>query len=470
MIAREDGEEGILYKCEGKMRSMSECMTAFQYGVGTNGEFHSIRGLNAKVFPTASAINRVFNKLIDTAFHIATPHLQASSEDGITDMMMKPVGPYMVMGDGVSPVEIKTPNFEQTLLPIISTLQSMFSSRTSTFTSGISNQMDRTQRTATEKKMQYATQGKLSSAGYSLYFSAEERHWKQVVKRFKRENYQANEPGGDLVWEFRNRCLERGVPLKAIYEIDVDSIEVNTGIGKGSAQERMTSLEGVGQTFNSMDAYAKNLYNHEVVAAYWGQRKAGEIFPPQPGLRPPVEAGMASMENDLMALSGRAQPVEPNQDHYTHLTKHMPFLMDLNQQIIDGTAMMEQAIPQMSPVWEHSNTHLEQLPIDHPERGAIKQALQQVGEVITNQMKKLNAEAQRAEAAQAEQTGGEGNDRTANDLIQATQAQIKLQSLANEAAYDEARKQRELDHADKKFAQGLMFKAAEQAVKSKQPA
>ncbi len=470
MIAREDGEEGILYKCEGKMRSMSECITAFQYGIGTNGEFHSIRGLNAKVFPTASAINRVFNKFIDMAFHVSTPHLQASSEDGITDMMMKPVGPYMVMGDGVSPVPIKTPNFEQTLLPVISTLQSMFSSRTSTFTSGISNQMDRTQRTATEKKMQYATQGKLSSSGYSLYFSSEERHWKQVVKRFKRENYQANEPGGDLVWEFRNRCLERGVPLKAIYEIDVDSIEVNTGIGKGSAQERMTSLEGVGQTFNSMDAYAKNLYNHEVVAAYWGQRKAGEIFPPQPGLRPPVEAGMASMENDLMALSGRAQPVEPNQDHYTHLTKHMPFLMDLNQQIIDGTAMMEQAIPQMSPVWEHSNVHLEQLPIDHPERGAIKQALQQVGEVITNQMKKLNAEAQRAQAAEAEQGGGEGNDRTANDLIQATQAQIKLQSLANEAAYDEARKQRELDHADKKFAQGLMFKAAEQAVKSKQPA
>lgn len=179
---------------------------------------------------------------------------------------------------------------------------------------------------------------------------------------------------------------------------------------------------------------------------------------------------MASMENDLMALSGRPQPVEPNQDHYTHLTKHMPFLMDLNQQIIDGTAMMEQAIPQMSPVWEHSNQHLELLPITHPERGAIKQALQQVGEVITNQMKKLNAEAQRAQASEAEQTGWQEVDRTANDLIQATQAQIKLQSLANEAAYDEAKKQRELDHADKKFAQSLMFKAAEQAVKPKKQA
>ena len=56
-------------------------------------------------------------------------------------MMMKQVGPYTVMGDGVSPVEIKVPNFEQPLLPVISTLQSMFASRTSTFTSGISNQM-----------------------------------------------------------------------------------------------------------------------------------------------------------------------------------------------------------------------------------------------------------------------------------------------------------------------------------------
>ena len=470
MISREDGEEGILYKCEGKMRSMSECMTAYQYGIGTNGEFHSIRGLCSKIFPTASAINRVFNKFIDMACHVSTPHLQATSEDGISDMMMKPVGPYMVMGDGVSPAEIKVPNFDQTLLPVISTLQSMFSTRTSTYSAGISNQLDRTQRTATEKKMQYATQGKLSSSGYNLYFSAEERHWKQVVKRFKRENYQANEPGGDLVWEFRNRCLARGVPLKAIYQIDVDSIEVNTGIGKGSAAERMTALEGVGSTFNSMDAYAKNIYNRELVSAYWGPSKANIIFPLQPGQRPPVEAGMASMENDLMALSGRPQPVEPNQDHYTHLTKHMPFLMDLNQQIIDGTAMMEQAIPQMSPVWEHSNQHLELLPITHPERGAIKQALQQVGEVITNQMKKLNAEAQRAQDAEAEQQGMEPNGRTANDLIQATQAQMKLQALEVEKEYDLAKKQRELDHADKKFAQSLMFQAANQAVKSKKPA
>ena len=179
---------------------------------------------------------------------------------------------------------------------------------------------------------------------------------------------------------------------------------------------------------------------------------------------------MASMENDLMAISGRPQPVEPNQDHYTHLTKHMPFLMDLNQQIIDGTAMMEQAIPQMSPVWEHSNQHLELLPITHPERGAIKQALQQVGEVITNQMKKLNAEAQRAQDAEAEQQGMEPNGRTANDLIQATQAQMKLQALEVEKEYDLAKKQRELDHADKKFAQSLMFQAANQAVKSKKPA
>ena len=31
----------------------------------------------------------------------------------------------------------------------------------------------------------------------------------------------------------------------ASYQIDVDAVQVNTGFGKGSAQERFTALEGI---------------------------------------------------------------------------------------------------------------------------------------------------------------------------------------------------------------------------------
>lgn len=466
LLSRLDGEGDFLYKSEGNMKSMSECLIAFCYGVGTNGDFHSIRGLAAKTFSPACGINRVLNKFIDMACHVSTPHLQAASEDGITDLMIKPVGPYAVLDSNTTPVEVKVPPFDTTLIPVLNELKGLMAGKTAQYTSGITNQIDRTQRTATEQKMRYAQQGKLSTSGMNLFFSSWERLLKQTVRAMIRPDYQQNEGGGDLVVELRNRLVKRGVPLEAFYQIDVDAIEVNTGTGKGSAQERMVALDGVGQSYPDMDAFAKNIYNRERVSAYWGASKAELMFPQQPGLRPPAEAGMASMENRLMALDGKAIPVEPNQDHFTHLTKHMPFLLDLNTAIEQQQMQMAEAIPQMTPVWEHANQHLELLPPNNPHRGEIKQALSQLGEVIINEGKKLEAERQR----QMEEQGGQQPDASPNDLIQVAQAQAKLQAMQLEGEYDAAKKQRELEHNDRKAAQQIAITAAKHAVEMRKAA
>ena len=43
LIGRYDGQGEFLYKCEGMYRNMSELITAYTYGVGSNGDFYSIR-------------------------------------------------------------------------------------------------------------------------------------------------------------------------------------------------------------------------------------------------------------------------------------------------------------------------------------------------------------------------------------------------------------------------------------------
>lgn len=460
LISRFDGKGGFLYKSEGKVKSMSQCLIAFCYGIGTNGDFHSIRGLAAKLFSAACAINRVLNKFIDMACHVSTPHLQAESEDGITDLMVKMHGPYAVLDSNTSPVEIKVPSFDTTLLPVINTLQGLMSGKTAQYSSGITSSLDKTQRTATEQKMRYAQQGKLSTSGMNLFFASQEKLLKEVVRRMIRKDYQQMEGGGDLVVELRNWLVKRGVPLEAFYQIDVDAIEVNTGTGKGSAQERMVALDGVGAAYNDMDAFAKNLYNRERVAAYWGSAKATLMFPEDPGLRPPAEAGLASMENEIMALNGQTMQIEPNQDHFTHLSKHLPFLLQLNQAIGEGTMQMAEAIPKMHPVWEHCNLHLELLPMNNPQRGAIKQALAQVGEVILNEGKKL---AKEANAAQ-EQQGTPVSDVTPNDTVQAAQAEAKLRDLQMSQEIKQRGREMELQHKDRKAAQELRISAAKQAL------
>lgn len=468
LISRATGAGDILYKSEGRLQGMNECLVAFAYNVGTNGEFHSIRGYGAAAFPAACAINRVVCKLIDQAVFSSTPHLKSDNEDGIVDLEIKTIGPYAVLDSNTSPVEVKTPDFGTNLIPLTQMLQGFLGARTVSYTQGMPNQIDRTQRTATEQKMRYAQQGKVAAGPLNLFFQSQERLLKEVLRRWKRKNYQQNEPGGDLVWEFRNWCVKQGIPLEAIYQIDVDSVQINTGFGKGSAQERFTSLEAISPLKGEMDAFAKNEYNRMVTQAHLGNRIGTMLFPQQPNLRPPEQANYAQLENQIMVLSGQPLEAKGNQDAHVHLLEHLPAIDAINAKIQSGELQMAEAIPQMKPLWLHSEMHFEMLPQNNPDYGPIKQALSQIKEVVVNEEKKLNADAQRAQAAGQE---GGGNDRTANDLIQSVQASASIDKLQREADFDAAKKQREIDHLDSKLAykdreaaQKIAFDAAKQTV------
>ena len=238
VIGRYDGEGDFLYKCEGMYGSMSEFVTAYTDGVGSNGDFYSIRGNAWRGFNSSLYLNLMTCKAVDMANWSSTPHIKATDEDALIDTLIRPAGPYNLISSQAEFVEIEHVPFQQNLIPMIQEIKGIFGMRSRQAGGSQRYTGGATPRTAEEVKTEAAIDGQLTTAGMDLYFLSWLNDFKEIVRRVCSRDLSASHPGGAEAFKMRKRCLERGVPIEAIYNVDVDAIEINRGVGKGSAQER----------------------------------------------------------------------------------------------------------------------------------------------------------------------------------------------------------------------------------------
>lgn len=405
-ISRYDGGGGFLYESKRKFKNFQECIVAFPYGIGSNGDFQSIRGHAQETFASSSAYNRLLCKMLDGAIMAATPHLKLTSEDAANQVPITPLGPYMQVDNGYDFVGLEMANASTALLPALNILQGIFNNRSGPYNSGAFNpSSDKTERTAYEKEMQFEKEGQISTGGMDLFFAAWKRLLKQVVKRAIRKDLKSSDPGGQEAWQFRNRCLKRGVPLEAIYRIDVDRLEVNAGIGRGSAVARKINLDRLsGELYWRLDPEGQRIVDRMMAAEYGGLRLAKKLVPRIPGMRPPIDVQIANLENNQL-VQGMEVPVEPNQNQSAHIETHLTLLGSLYSALSNMQLPMEQAIPKMFPVWQHTNEHMQMLDPNNPNLKGWKQTLEVMGEDIINGQKHLDALAAKQQKAQGQGQG-----------------------------------------------------------------
>lgn len=392
-----DEQNQFLYKCEGKYKNMSELLNDYLFDVGTNGDFQSIRGLGYKKYSSVVGKNRLFNKALDAACHEATPFLTNSSEDGAIDRMMQPMGPVMILDNQMQFAERPSTNFSNSLMPVLGILNQISATKSAGFAPVAAAGQSRTQKTAYQVEQEAAQTSTLSGARFTMFMTCWGRHYKNIVRRTVRDGYRPEDPGGEEVWGFLNRCIKRGVPLEAIRSVDINAIETNMGIGKGSAaslQQVVTILDD--RLYARLDQEGRRQVDYLLACAFGNPHLARMLVPRTPGLRPPVDASIAQMENSVMAM-GQPPAFEVNQNHVVHIEKHLERIGEINGQFIEGLIGIPEAVGQMQPIWEHAqNQHLP-LTVGLPEHAAFKEALQQYGEFIVNGQKHLEAQRQHEE-------------------------------------------------------------------------
>ena len=463
-----DGESNkFIFKKRSLYENASQAYKSFCYGIGTNGYFHSIRGLGADIFSIVSALNRLRCRFFDALLFSSLTTIEPESEEAVQDLSTTVIGPWFIKPAGLKVIENNSPNYGQTVLPGLQDLTTLLQQAAGNYTTeAVFNTAK--ERTKFELQAQMDSLASISIASLTLFYQSWESLLKEMLRRVSREDYYPQDPGGEMVAEFRQRCLDRGVPPDALMSIDVARARAVRAIGNGSAASRFSIMQQIYGLSANYDPQGRQLALRDLTRTIGGVELADRYAPAPEAQRPPMEAKTAMLENNQL-VQGEFVEVLPSEMHVIHAPIHLRKLEEYVIQIDDGQADLVQVTPAMVPVYEHLLAHLEFMQND-PSFPEVKQKAQQLGEYIGNGVKaleKMQREQQEAEAQNVPQGTNPAGEAPAGrqeanqaDLLQSKliEAEVKLRHKEEEHA-------QKMRQREESFRQTLALKDADAASK-----
>jgi hypothetical protein len=457
IILRDDlsGKEQFLYRRVGKFSSMEQAFTIFTYGVGVNGYYHGIRGLGAKIFTEIQTSNRLRCQMVDGALLSSSVILQPSNEDALQNLQLSYFGPYSILSPGVEIQERAIPNVSTSVMPVLQDMAALLNGRTSGYKA--TGDVGR-ERTKYEIQAMQSDQARLSTSALSLFYDPLQRLFKEVVRRVCRRDYYPAEPGGNEVREFRKRCFERGVPLEAIFEVDLARVTIVKAIGAGSEQMRQLTFDEFAQLAPAFDEFGRQNLLRDRVAARIGYSNADRyVQKPTAENRPLMDEKFANLENNTMR-QGTPLPMYPNDNHTVHARVHITALSEGVAALQEGQADLASVIPGLSVLLDHASAHVEAQSADptvREEAAGNRQTLSQLSEIVVNGQKAVEKMQREAAASPQTQEAGGPDPKTTTEI---EKSRVKIDLMQQEALA-----KREIRVAD--AAQERSLKDAEYAQK-----
>lgn len=461
LLFQADGSgKDFMFKSKKLSDNLHEAFTIFTDGVGVNGKYHGIRGIGYKLYAIIKEMDELWSSFIDATRQAGKIFIQPKNEGASKNLALVEWGNYLLLPPNANFVPRDIPNYGQNIIPGLNLLGQLLASKTGQWSTQGAFDQKKAEQTAKEIMARIDQIAKLSTTKVKIFYSAWERHLKEIVRRVKRKDWHETDPDFARVKEFYARCVAQGVPIEAIHGIDLRHVKVVRAMGSGSPEARQAVFDRLFQLFEYYDAEGKQKLVRAATVSLAGKDMGDMLAPAVPGQRPPVDKKIADLENGQMAQQ-IPQTVEPNEMHAVHVTQHLTGpggLLELAQKYENGEVGLE-VIPIMRLLQLHCDGdpdtgavgHMQFIPEAMPngtpniERARFKEALQQIEEVTWNGMKKIRAEQERAaeEAGQAQEEAGLGF----NESRSIDEAQLALAKVQQEAAaQEEARRQREEDH------------------------
>lgn len=464
-------EQFLCYK-RGVYNRAQEAFVFFPRGIGTNGTFHSIRGLGADIYNAMQALMRLDNRKIDLAF-AAGPIFQVKDQEKIESAMATPWGPFTMVTDGIDILQTQAVNVAQSIQPAADALWNTIQQNAGTYTSAnvLDSSREMTKTEVLSKLEQAAT---LSVTDINLFNQSQDRLMREVGRRFTRKDYQRTDPGGHEVHDWRQACIEDGVPEEALNRIDHRRTRASRTIGYGSPAARRVAFQSIMDLFQEADDVGKQLMLRDLSASIVGWEKTNEYFPAAPD-RMPVDFEIADLQNQVLASGGTAV-ISPSENKRVHLEVHTGKMAEIVAQFDEAgqnPEMFEQIVPPLNAIYEHTLATLEQYTgIDAP---GFRQALQNVGEILVNgirhiqKLERQQMEAQQREMEEGGLPGDPQQDSMTNEIerrVIENQVKIQMMRETHEAKRQEmasdAAQRRALKDLDAKYA--MLNKVAQQQL------
>jgi hypothetical protein len=452
-IAPEKDATDFLYKKVSRYETPEQAYIFFTNGVGSNGTYHSVRGLGQRIFSHVQTSNRLRCQQIDGAMLASSVMLQPENQRALDELQFTFYGGYSVMSPNVKIVEKAIPNLATSVVPALQDLSQQLALNTDTVSpygamqsSPYRNQMQIT------SDMDVST--RLSGASLNLFYASWNRLMREIVRRVVTSKKQ-----DPYVKEFYARCAKRNVEANFIKTLDVTRTRAIRSIGNGSLANRLVALRELQAMSSQFDDIGRRNLTRDLVSTRVGYDLADRYVPNQEGDRPATDTKIAIFEN-MQLQNGQPIPVISSELHGQHLPVHMQLAQQMLEAINAGQADPQQMMPALQAIYQHMGETVQYAGGD-PALGSMvssaKQVLQYLEEAINNTMKALE-KIQRDQQAQQEQMAAEGGQMAAeggqmpqqapamSDLdLKMQRAQIEMQIVQQKAELEMSLKQRKFD-------------------------
>ena len=458
LMFAEETPKSFLFKKTHMFEKPEQAYILFAYGVGSNGTYHSVRGLGHRIFNHIQTSNRIRCQMVDSAMMGGAVMIQPESQRALEDLSFTMYGPYSILSPNVKVIEKAAPNLSQTMQPALTDLQNQLSMNVD-LVSTYGNQSS-PYRNQLQTEHDLAVSSRLTGATINLFYSSWSRLLREVLRRTT-----ASSRKDEYTTRFFKRCLDRGVTADLIASIDHTKTVAVRAIGAGSAANRLLALRELNQIAGSYDDVGRRNLIRDITSERVGRDLVDRYAPASPEPRTTVDSKIAMLENQSMQ-TGQPVAVLDTEMHGLHLAVHNPLLQQILGAIDSGQADPVQSLPIVQTLFQHVSEHAQYLandPAAKPQVAETKQLLQIAQEIITNFTRKIQAEQRKAAeaGAQAQQEGAPQEGQPAGP----TPAELKMQEHQMKMDLAQQKAQLDMQIKQSKADQELALKDAERAMK-----
>jgi len=415
----DQGTEVFIYCCHGKYSAMRQALVMFPYGLGTNTKTHGIRGLGYKIYAFEQQRNRSLSRLIDQGNLASSLMMQAADESSLANIGLQYFGNLAVIPPNVTIADYTPPDLSKTVMPVLGEMERLRNNRTAGYSSEAAFDGDQ-RKTKFEISSQLQQNAALSDTQLDFWNVPFNRLLQETVRRMARRNFVPMDPGGQEIAELRLRLTKRGIPLEALFKLDFKATKLVPAIGAGSASARTLKLEKMEVLRPRMDDVGRANLDRDLATDTVGAERANRYFPKDQQPRFTYDTSIAILQNGQL-LNGIEVPVLPGDKHLAQAREHIKPLLEGFQAEQQGLVPIEEFADGSRLLFLHTVEHVDMVendPASAEEAAALRQALQQIGEVVSNGLRKIQA----AEADAQE----EGDPAAAQDIAEVEMSREKL--------------------------------------------
>lgn len=505
------GKKGVefLFESTENYESWDQCICLFPYDIGSDGTYHSIKGLGTDILPFCSLLDAIDNSVADLVVSSIKPMWQPATNADMSKFKMGRWGGGNFVPNGINPLQI---DVSRGIQPALEVSQSF--SQTLTANTAAANLQDlaapTVEETAKGAMIRAAERAKVSKGLHNRYMRGKDRQYAETWRRASNPDLKSYHPGAKEALKFQRRCRrlceKLGIPwIQTLSAEDsptgeagqftvlqlAENIRANRSLGLGSPAMRIEIVSQLMQNIDRFDEIGQTEIKRAFVAVMTSFQNVDAIVPSlTTGRDKTNDEAVAAQENNSMSILGMGAEivVTPAQDHVLHLDVHLPSAEKDVQECQQGLLDPRQCYDRLEAKGRHAHQHLailETNPTRKREAQEFSARLSQIAS-YSDHLEQTIAEQDKAEAEQPkpDEITPEMAKVQGNLAIKQEKEQKTMELKANKQQFDQMLKvqqaefQRALDAqqlafdqriADVETASGIRRENVKTAAQIKQP-